>query len=93
MEEFKGRMNAEVRRQEKIDMAEEKDFRRGKLPGKYMAKLLYRWDNKKFEDEYLKKLEKNWRRWKNNRQIDENKYLKSSEEKMEEENKKMSKRD
>ena len=93
MEEFKGRMNAEVRRQEKIDMAEEKDFRRGKLPGKYMAKLLYRWDNKKFEDEYLKKFEKNWRRWKNNRQIDENKYLKSSEEKMEEENKKMSKRD
>ena len=42
MEEFKGRMNAEVRRQEKIDMAEEKDFRREKLPEKYMAKLLYR---------------------------------------------------
>ena len=41
----------------------------------------------------MKKLEKNWRRWKNNRQIDENKYLKSSEEKIEEENKKMSKRD
>jgi len=34
-------MNAEVRRQEKIDMAEERDFRRGTLPGKYMAKLLY----------------------------------------------------
>ena len=41
-EDFKGRMNAEVRRQEKIDMAEERDFRRGELLEKYMAKLLYR---------------------------------------------------
>jgi len=42
LEEFEGRMNAEVRRQEKLDMAEEKDFRRGELPGKFMAKMLYR---------------------------------------------------
>ena len=28
-------MNTEVRRQEKLDLAEEKDFRRGKLPEKY----------------------------------------------------------
>ena len=62
LKEFEGQMNAEVRRQEKIDMVEERDFRRGELPGKYMAKLLYEWDNKKFEDEYLKKLEKNWKR-------------------------------
>ena len=40
-------------------MAEERDFRRGELLGKFMAKMLYGWDNKKFEDEYLKKLEKN----------------------------------
>ena len=32
---------------------------------KYMAKLLYRWNNRKFEKEYLKKLKKNWRWWKN----------------------------
>jgi len=25
---------------------------------------LFRWDNNKFENEYLKKLEKNWVRWK-----------------------------
>jgi len=43
-------------------MAEERDFRRGELPEKFTAKMLYRWDNKKFEDEYLKKLEKNWKR-------------------------------
>ena len=59
LEEFKGRMNAEIRRQEKIDMAEERDFRRGELPGKFTAKMLYRWDDRKFEEEYLKKLERN----------------------------------
>ena len=40
-------------------MTEERDFRRGELPGKYTVKLLYGWDNKKFEEEYLMKLEKN----------------------------------
>ena len=67
LEEFEEKMNAEVRRQEKIDMAEERDFKRRKLLGKFTAKMLYGWDNKKFEDEYLKKLEKNWKRWKENR--------------------------
>ena len=62
LEEFKERMNAEVRRQEKIDMVEERDFRREELPGKFMEKILYGWDDKKIEDEYLKKLEKNWKR-------------------------------
>ena len=60
LEEFEGRMNAEVRRQEKLDIAEEKDFRRGELLGKFMAKILYRWDDRKFKEEYLRKLERNW---------------------------------
>jgi len=62
LEKFEERMNAEVRRQEKIDMAEERDFRRGELLGKFTARMLYRWDDGKFEEEYLKKLERNWRR-------------------------------
>ena len=62
LEEFEGRMNAEVRRQERIDMAKEKNFRREKLLEKFTAKILYRWDDGKFEEEYLKKLERNWRR-------------------------------
>jgi len=45
-------------------MAEKKDFRRGELPGKFTAKMLYRWDNGKFEEEYLRKLERNWQKWK-----------------------------
>ena len=40
-------------------MVEERDFRRGELPEKYTVKMLYEWNNRKFEDEYLKKLEKN----------------------------------
>ncbi len=53
------------------------------LPGKYTAKLLYGWDDKKFEKEYLKKLEKNWKKWKKDRQINESEHLKMVEEKME----------
>ena len=41
MTEFEERISAEVRRQEKLDIVEEKDFRRGELPEKYMVKMLY----------------------------------------------------
>ena len=57
--EFKRRMEVEVRQQEKLDVAEEKDLRREELLEKYMAKMLYGWDDGKFKTEYLKKLEKN----------------------------------
>jgi len=52
-------MSIEIRKQEKLDRIEEKDFRRGKLSGKYMVKMLYGWDNRKFKKEYLRKLERN----------------------------------
>ena len=54
VEEFERRMSAEIRRQEKLDRIEEKDFKRGNLPGKYTAKMLYKWDDGKFEEEYLR---------------------------------------
>ena len=57
--EFKRRVNAEVRKQERIDRVKERNFLRRELLEKYIAKMLYRWDNGKFENEYLKKLEKN----------------------------------
>jgi len=79
----------EVRRQEK----EVEEYRRIELPGKYTVKLLYGWDDRKFEEEYLNKLEKNWKKWKRDRQIDESEYLKRVEEKMEEENEKIRGRD
>ena len=69
IEEFeKGRFDKEiwriqVKKEKKMKLNPEAEkFKRGELPGRYTAKLLYRWDNKKFEEEYLKKLEKNWNR-------------------------------
>jgi len=40
--EFERRINTEVRKQEKLDLVEEQDFRRGELPEKYTAKILYK---------------------------------------------------
>ena len=88
IEEFK-QGGIEVRRQE----GEVEEYRRMELQGKYTAKLLYGQDDQKFEEEYLNKLEKNQKKWKEDRQIDESEQLKRIEKKMEEENKKIRGRD
>jgi len=88
IEEFE-RGRVEIRRQE----GEVDEYRRMELPGKYMAKLLYGWDDRKFEEEYLNKLEKNWKKWKKDRKIDKNKHLEMIEAKMEEENERIRRRD
>ena len=90
IEEFeKGRFEEEIRR---IRMKKEKEiklnpeaeeFKRGELPGRYTAKLLYGWDDKKFDEEYLKKLERNGNRWKNERKEGEKEYMKKLEESLE----------
>ena len=90
IEEFeKGRFEKEIRRirvekgkEIKLN-SEVEEFRRGELLGRYMAKLLYGWDDKKFDDEYLKKLEKNWNRWKNDRKEGEKEYKEKLEESLE----------
>ena len=38
-------------------------FRRGELPGRFMARKLFGWLDKQYE-EYQGRLERNWRRWK-----------------------------
>ena len=78
-----------VRRQ----VEEEGEYKRMELLGKYMAKLLYGWDDQRFEEEYLDKLEKSWKRWKEDRKIDESEHLRRVEEQMEEENEKIRRRD
>ena len=60
--EFEERVNAEVRRQEKLERTEERDLKREELPEKYIMKMLYGWNDRKFEKEYLKKLERNWQK-------------------------------
>jgi len=64
VDKFEGRMSTEVRKQEKLDIAEKKDFRREELSRKYTVKMLYRWNDEKFEKKYLRKLERNWQKWK-----------------------------
>jgi len=44
------------------EVEEKGEYKRMELPGKYTAKLLYGWDDRKFEEEYLNKLEKNWKK-------------------------------
>jgi len=47
----------DVRRQEK----EEGTFQRGELPGRFMAKKLFGWTDKKYDKEYWARLERSWR--------------------------------
>ena len=62
---------------------EAEEFRRGELPGRYIAKLLYGWDDKNFDEEYL---EKNWNKWKNERKEGEKEYMKKLEESLDVQN-------
>ena len=72
----------EVRRQETKE--NKKVFNR-ELPGRYIVKLLYGWGNKKYDQEYWKRMEKNWRWWKKNpfSRYSRNPFLKIMEEKKE----------
>jgi len=56
---FEERLIVEIKRQEKLDLVKEQNFKREELQGKYMARILYRWNDRKFEKEYLRKLDKN----------------------------------
>ena len=90
MNEFEEKLSAEVRRQGgieerwniKLNPRADK-YKRMELLERYMAKLLYRSDDKKFEGEYLKKLERNWNRWKNNRKENKKEYVKKLEKSLE----------
>ena len=71
MDEFEERISTEIRKQEEVNQEQKggldqrtEEFRRMDLPERYMGKILYRWDDGKFEVEYLRKLERNWQRWK-----------------------------
>jgi len=42
-------------------------FRREELPGKFIARKLFGWLDKQFDQEYWGRLERNWKRWKGKR--------------------------
>ena len=60
VEEFEKRYSREEAEEVKWQQAEEerKVFSR-ELPGRYTAKLLYGWGNKKYDREYWKRMEEN----------------------------------
>ena len=43
---------------------EEEMFKRGELPGRFMARKLFGWSDKRYNQEYWRRLERNWRWWK-----------------------------
>ena len=47
----------DVRRQER----EKGTFRRGELPGRFTARKLFGWLDKRYDEEYWGRLERNWR--------------------------------
>ena len=48
----------------RIREKEDGAYSRSELPGRYTAKMLYGWNDGRFEKEYLEKLERNWKKWK-----------------------------
>jgi len=41
---------------------EERMFKKRKLPGRFTAKKLFRWTDKRYDQEYWGRLERNWNR-------------------------------
>ena len=66
----------DVTRQE----CKEGTFRRGELPGRFTARKLFRWLDKRYNQEYWGRLERNWRWWKG-RQSEERKMETITKEK------------
>jgi len=48
---------------------EEGTFQRGELLGRFTAKMLYGWSDKRYDQEYWGRLENNWRRWKGKKPV------------------------
>jgi len=83
VEEFEREYHREEEEEVRQQEAEEnkKVFSR-ELPGRYTAKLLYGWGNKKHDREYWKCMEENWKQWKKNpfSRYSRNPFLKRMEE-------------
>ena len=83
VEEFEREYSKEEEEEVRWQEAEEdrETFSR-ELPGRYMAKLLYGWGNKRYDREYWRHIEENWRRWKKNlfSKYSRNLFLKRMEE-------------
>jgi len=64
---------------------EDGTFRRGKLPGRFIAKKLFGWSDKQYNQEYWGILERNWRQWKGKRARERKMEIIEKEEEIEKE--------
>ena len=55
----------DVARQE----CKEETFQQEELPGRFTARTLYGWSDKQYDQEYWRRLERNWRRWKSKKLV------------------------
>ena len=55
----------DVARQER----KEETFQQEELPGRFTARTLYGWSDKQYDQEYWRRLERNWRRWKSKKLV------------------------
>ena len=58
---------------------EEGTFRRGELPGRFIARKLFRWSDKRYNQEYWGRLERNWR-WQKGKRSREMEIIAEEEE-------------
>jgi len=84
IEEFKKEYQRDIE-----DMArqecEKGTYRRGELLGRFTTKKLFRWSDKRYDQEYWGRLEKNWRWWKGKRLQGRKMKMIEEEEEIEEE--------
>jgi len=64
---------------------EKRIFERGELSGRFMARKLFRWSDKRYDQEYWGRLEKNWRWWKGRQSGEKKMKTIAEEEEIEEE--------
>ena len=57
-----GREEEEIQQQEREE--EKGIFDQGELSGRYTAKALFGWSNKRYDREYWSRMDRNWRKWK-----------------------------
>jgi len=63
IEEFEKEYRQDMEDIRKLER-KEGTFRREELPGRFMAKKLFGWTDKKYDQEYWGRLERNWNIWK-----------------------------
>jgi len=61
-------------------------FKREELPGRFTARKLFGWSDKRYDQEYWGRLERNWRRWKEKQSGERKIKTIEKEEEIEEEN-------